>query len=189
MDYIFATLFLCNPDTIISLKTKSICCLGLILDADPSNVLAKDILKEVEESQWQLFIKIATVNSWSNDSKVISFTEDDWEAIDALQLKVDCTTFVGSATICTSYVSFSNDFPANKDTKTSFLHDDTTPTVHTLITLESNKDTPSCSVDNNNTANDSIQGNDQYTHKDNNIGANNPHHNNKDNSNTDVDDD
>ena len=62
--------------------------LSSIVNADPTSFLTSDIINDAKESQWQIFNKLATICNWTNNG-VWSFMEDNWDALDADQLKAD----------------------------------------------------------------------------------------------------
>ena len=80
VNYVFRTLFLSNPDTIDDLKAALIVDLRSILDADPLFYLANGVIYDAKKNSWELFVKLAMVAGWTNDTDVFSFTEDNWDA-------------------------------------------------------------------------------------------------------------
>lgn len=87
VNYVFGTLFLCEPTTINTLKASKIMDLPSIVDADPSYFLDSNTINDAKESPWQLFIKLATVRQWTDASFVFSFSEDDWDALNVTHLE------------------------------------------------------------------------------------------------------
>ena len=44
-----------------------------------------------KESQWKIFIKLATVRDWNDNSHIFSFTEDNWDALDMIHVEANYT--------------------------------------------------------------------------------------------------
>ena len=61
----------------------------MIFAASPSTYLADNIINNGENSKWQLFSKLATGKGWSDDAHVFSFTEDEWDVVNADQVRQD----------------------------------------------------------------------------------------------------
>ena len=90
------TLFLCEPCTINSLKASYVTNLDSIIAAQPLHYLTDDTINEANELQWGLFIKLAMASDWTDGSQVLSFTKDDWEALDTIQLKANYAALIGT---------------------------------------------------------------------------------------------
>ena len=91
-NYVFGMLFLCNPDTINALKENSIFNLRLILNTYPSFYLATSVIYDAKKNSWELFVKLATVKEWTDNTGIFSFAEEDWDLVGVIQVKQDYST-------------------------------------------------------------------------------------------------